>query len=284
MLFEWGWMEVKLEESLVTISGLWSSDGLLLWLLGGSHWPERRWVSKKYPYTFTQSLSYPEHWNYGFCSQDRRRAGWSSPLHGERDGEQTPRSGEGVPVPADGPAHFLQTCCPHRHTHLWALRHGYSTPGRHQPRWIQWYAERMKDRRKGRRKGKTRLKGIWARWNSSEKQKYARWGRQQRGKEKGERYGDEKNSHSPFIYLVCQCMNLFPLCLSAHMGLVCSGKPDDRRIFFCVSRASWAVLSLTEEILSDAAARENLKLFSQSGSAAMKGCLCELVSSCDDKG
>lgn len=48
-------------------------------------------------------------------------------------------------------------------------------------------------------------------------------------------------------------MKLFPLYLSAHLGLLFSGKPDDRQIFFCVSR-TWTVLSLTEEILSDAAA------------------------------
>lgn len=52
--------------------------------------------------------------------------------------------------------------------------------------------------------------------------------------------------------------------------------PDERQIFFHVSFASWAVLFLTKEILSEAAAWEFFKLFSQSGSVAMKTCLCEL--------
>lgn len=79
-------------------------------------------------------------------------------------------------------------------------------------------------------------------------------------------------------------MNLFPLYLSAHVLLVFPGKDDDTWIFFGLSRASWTVLSPTEEILSDTTAWENFKLFSQSGSRAMKGCLRELVSSCDDQG
>lgn len=65
--------------------------------------------------------------------------------------------------------------------------------------------------------------------------------------------------------------------LSVHMRQLLSGKPDDRHIFLCV-------LSLNEEILSEAAAWEKLKLFSQSGSIAMRDCLCELVCSCDDQG
>ena len=96
--------------------------------------------------TLTPSLSFSEHWTYNLCPlQDWRCAGWSSPLHGERDREQTQGGGKGVPVPADGPAHFLPSCRPHRHIHLWPLRHGYSTSGRHQPGRIQWYAESMKD-------------------------------------------------------------------------------------------------------------------------------------------
>lgn len=84
--------------------------------------------------------------------------------------------------------------------------------------------------------------------------------------------------------ILCQCMNIFLLYLSVLMGLVLSGKLmiDKSISVFLVPLLT--VLSLAEEILSsDVAVLESLKLFSQSGSAPMKGCLRELVSSCDDK-